>query len=82
MNASLLLAALLMGLAGSLHCTVMCGAASSAVAQRCGGATMSRGVIGFHVGRLIGYAAGGALAAASVGALGNWSQAVPALRPL
>ena len=82
MSASLLLAAMLMGLAGSLHCTLMCGAASSAVAQRCGGGAMSRALIGFHVGRLVGYAAGGALAAASVGALAGWSQAVPALRPL
>ena len=82
MNASLLLAALLMGLAGSLHCTLMCGAASSAVAQRCGGGAMSRTLVGLHVGRLLGYATGGAVAAASVSALGGWSQAVPALRPL
>ena len=82
MNPSLLLAAVLMGLAGSLHCTLMCGAASGAVAQRCGGGAMSRALIGFHVGRLVGYAAGGALAAASVTALAGWSQAVPALHPL
>ena len=82
MNPSLLLAAVLMGLAGSLHCTLMCGAASGAVAQRCGGGAVSRALIGFHIGRLVGYAAGGALAAASVTALAGWSQAVPALRPL
>jgi len=82
MTLSLLLAALLMGLAGSLHCTAMCGAACTAVAQRCGGAAMSRALVGFHLGRMAGYAAGGALAAASVGALGGWSQAVPALRPM
>jgi uncharacterized protein len=81
MTLSLLLAALLMGLAGSLHCTAMCGAACSAITQR-GGAGLSRAVLGFHLGRLASYAAGGALAAASVGALGAWSQAAPALRPL
>jgi len=82
MNLSLLLAALLMGLAGSVHCTAMCGAASTAVAQRCGGAAMPRALLGFHIGRLLSYAAGGAVAAASVGALAAWSQAAPALRPL
>lgn len=81
MNLSLLLAALLMGLAGSLHCTVMCGAACTAITQR-GGPNRSRAVVGFHLGRLASYAVGGAIAAAGVGALGAWSQAVPALRPL
>ncbi len=81
MNLSLLLAALLMGLAGSLHCTAMCGAACSAITQRSAPGS-SRALWGFHLGRLASYAAGGALAAASVGALGAWSQAVPALRPL
>lgn len=81
MNLSLLLAALLMGLAGSLHCTAMCGAACTAITQR-GGARPSRAVLGFHLGRVASYAAAGALAAASVAALGAWSQAAPALRPL
>ena len=81
MTGPLLLAALLMGLAGSLHCTAMCGAACSAITQR-GGVNLSRSALGFHLGRVASYAAGGALAAASVGALGAWSQAAPALRPL
>jgi len=81
MNLSLLLAALLMGLAGSLHCTAMCGAACTAITRR-GGPSLPRALWGFHLGRLASYAAGGALAAASVGALGAWSQAAPALRPL
>lgn len=81
MNLSLLLAALLMGLAGSLHCTAMCGAACTAITQR-GGPNLSRAVVGFHLGRVASYAVGGAIAAAGVGALGAWSQAVPALRPL
>lgn len=82
MIASLLLAALLMGAAGSLHCTAMCGAACAAVIQRSGPRVPSQALLGFHVGRLAGYAAGGALAAASVSALAGWSQAMPALRPL
>ncbi|MFL6663434.1 MAG: sulfite exporter TauE/SafE family protein, partial [Rhizobacter sp.] len=42
----------------------------------------ARNATGFHAGRLLGYMAGGAVAAASVAALGAWSQAAPALRPL
>ena len=77
MDLPLLLAALLMGAAGSLHCTAMCGAACSMVAQRHG----STALLGFHVGRVASYAVGGAVAAASVNALGTWGQALPALRP-
>jgi uncharacterized protein len=77
MDLPLLLAALLMGAAGSLHCTAMCGAACAAVAQRHG----SPALLGFHVGRVASYAVGGAIAAASVNALGTWGQALPALRP-
>ena len=61
MDASLVLAALLMGLAGAVHCTAMCGAACSALVQRCGGASLPHTTLGFHVGRLAGYAAGGAI---------------------
>jgi sulfite exporter TauE/SafE len=77
MDLPLMLAALLMGAAGSLHCTAMCGAACAGVAQRHG----SPALLGFHVGRVASYAAGGAVAAASVSALGTWGQALPALRP-
>ncbi len=77
MDAPLILAALAMGVAASPHCVVMCGAPCAALTQ--GGA---RSATGFHVGRVLGYAAGGALAASSVMALGAWGQAAPALRPL
>ena len=80
MTLSLALAALLMGLAGSLHCTAMCGATCTAITQG-GGTSPARALFGFHLGRLASYAAGGAVVAASVGALGAWSQAAPALRP-
>lgn len=55
----------------------MCGAPCAALTHGSG-----RSASGFHAGRLIGYAAGGALAAGSVSMLGAWSQAAPALRPV
>jgi hypothetical protein len=76
-NAALILAGLAMGVAASPHCVAMCGAPCAALTSGCG-----RQAAGFHLGRLLGYAAGGAVAASSVIALGTWSQAAPALRPL
>ena len=76
MNQALLVSALLMGLAGTPHCLAMCGAACAAIT---GG---GRGLWPFHLGRLLSYAAAGAVAAASVGALATLGQAVAALRPL
>jgi sulfite exporter TauE/SafE len=73
--------ALLMGVAGSVHCVAMCGASSAAVVRACGGRTVSTWT-GFHLGRLTGYALAGAMAAASVGVLGRLGQWSPALRPL
>jgi len=73
----LVLAGLALGIAATPHCAVMCGAPCAALTQGC---TRSSG--GFHLGRLIGYMAAGAVAASSVVALGVWSQAAPALRPL
>jgi uncharacterized protein len=77
MNTPLILAALALGVAASPHCVVMCGAPCAALTQG-----SARNATGFHVGRVLGYAAGGALAASSVSALGAWTQAAPALRPL
>jgi len=73
----LVLAGLALGVAATPHCALMCGAPCAALTQRCG-----RSASGFHLGRLIGYMAAGAVAASSVAALGVWSQAAPALRPL
>jgi sulfite exporter TauE/SafE len=73
----LILAGFAMGLAASPHCAVMCGAPCAALTSGC-----KSNAAGFHFGRLLGYMAGGALAASSVAALGAWSQAAPALRPL
>jgi sulfite exporter TauE/SafE len=73
----LVLAGLAMGVAASPHCAVMCGAPCAALTGGC-----ARPATGFHLGRLAGYMAGGAVAAGSVAALGAWSHAAPALRPL
>ncbi|HEY0855533.1 MAG TPA: sulfite exporter TauE/SafE family protein [Albitalea sp.] len=77
MDIPLVLAGLAMGVAASPHCAFMCGAPCAALTSGC-----KRSTTGFHLGRLFGYMAGGAVAAASVSALGAWSQAAPALRPL
>ncbi len=77
MQWSLILAGLALGLASTPHCAAMCGAPCAALTHGSG-----RSASGFHAGRVIGYAAGGALAAGSVSMLGAWSQAAPALRPL
>lgn len=70
-------AAFLLGLGGSAHCAAMCGAPCAALARGGRGA-----FAGFHVGRLVGYMAGGAFAAASVSALAVLRDAAPVVRPL
>ena len=67
MLASLVGAALLMGLAGSPHCVAMCGAGCAAI-----GSTPRRR-LAFQAGRVGGYAALGAAAAASAAAL-RWAS--------
>jgi len=73
----LVLAGLAMGVATAPHCTLMCGAPCASLTHGC-----ARSTTGFHLGRLLGYMAAGALAAASVAALGTWGERAPALRPL
>lgn len=77
MSASLVLAGFAMGVASSPHCALMCGAPCAAVT-----AGRRSASIGFHLGRVAGYAAAGAVVAGGVSALGAWSRAVPALQPL
>ncbi len=67
-----------MGLAGTPHCAAMCGAPCAALT----GGRSPASVIAFHLARVASYAAGGAIAAASMGALASLSQLSPALRPL
>ncbi|WP_377156435.1 sulfite exporter TauE/SafE family protein [Roseateles sp. UC29_93] len=69
--------ALVMGAAGSLHCAAMCVAPCAAVTGGRRG-----GMAAFHAGRLLGYAAAGAMVAASVGGLLRWEATSGALRPL
>lgn len=77
MDLPLILAGLAAGVAASPHCAAMCGAPCAAITRGC-----RRSAGGFHVGRLVGYMAGGAVAAGSVSALAAWSQTAPAVRPL
>jgi len=77
MDWPLVLAGLAAGAAATPHCAAMCGAPCAALTAGC-----TRNATGFHGGRLLGYMAAGAVAAASVSALAAWSQVAPALRPL
>jgi sulfite exporter TauE/SafE len=82
MSVALSVSALLMGLASAPHCVAMCGAACAGVARSCGGARPQRAMAALQIGRLLGYSAVGALAAASVSTLAAWTSGTPAMRPL
>ena len=81
MQSSLALTALLMGLAGGPHCVAMCGAACAGLAQA-SGEHRQRALWSFQLGRWLGYSLLGALAAASVQALGWLTVQSAALRPV
>lgn len=81
MQTSLAVTALLMGLAGGPHCIAMCGAACAGIAQAAG-PRGSRALWAFQSGRIIGYAALGAVAAASIQGVGWLSIQSAALRPV
>jgi len=70
-----------MGLAGGPHCVAMCGAACAGLGQAAG-AARGRALLAFQGGRIVGYAALGALAAASMQGLGWLTVQSVALRPL
>lgn len=78
MDLALLITAVLMGLAGTPHCAAMCGAACVAA----GGGARGWPMAGFHIGRLLGYAAVGAVAAGSVQLLAQFGQWTPLVRLL
>ena len=82
MNAALATTALLMGLAGAPHCAAMCGPASAALLRGCRAATPRATPLSFHLARVLGYAAAGAVAASSVGLLAQLGRSAPVLRPL
>lgn len=73
MDAALIVSASLMGLAGMPHCAAMC----SAPCALAGGERPAR----LLVGRVLGYAAGGAVAAVSAQALARASQQAALLQP-
>ena len=75
MLSSLLATAFVMGLAGIPHCTAMCGAACAAA--------FPRGLSPWALlGRALGYAGLGMVAAAAAGLVSQWGQHVAMLKPL
>lgn len=75
MLSGLILTAFLMGLGGVPHCAAMCGAACAAA--------LPRGVpLASLLGRCLGYAALGAVAAASAGLVAQWGRQVTFVQPL
>lgn len=74
------LSAGLMGLAGAPHCAAMCAAPCAAALRGCGRPAVAHPT--FQAGRLLGYAAAGAVVASAVGALPRWAAWTPALQPL
>lgn len=81
MQSSLAVTALLMGLAGGPHCIAMCGAACVGIGQAAG-AHKNSAMWRFQAGRVLGYSALGALAAASMQGLGWLTVQSAALRPV
>ena len=83
MEASLIVTALLMGLAGGPHCIAMCGAACAGIGVTAGDrpAQQNRAMGLFQVGRVLGYAGLGGLAAATMQGLGWLTVQSAALRP-
>jgi sulfite exporter TauE/SafE len=70
-----------MGLVGGPHCVAMCGAACAGLGQAAG-PRKNQAILLFQGGRIMGYAALGALAAASMQGLGWLTVQSAALRPL
>lgn len=81
MEFSLALTALFMGLAGGPHCIAMCGAACAGIGQAAG-PHKNTALLTFQLGRVIGYALLGGLAAASMQGLGWLTVQSAALRPV
>jgi len=82
MNAALIAAAALMGLAGAPHCTAMCSAACGLAVRSCAPSRPGTGAAALLAGRLLGYSAAGAAAAWLVSSLGQLSASAPPLRLL
>ncbi len=81
MQTSLAVTALVMGLAGGPHCIAMCGAACAGIGQAAAPRS-TQAISMFQLGRLAGYSALGALAAATMQGLGWLTIQSAALRPV
>lgn len=82
MDWALVIAAALVGLAGTPHCAAMCAAPCAAACQPGGQGDAGARWLAFQAGRCLSYSAAGAIAAASVAGLGAWAQFSAVLRPL
>jgi len=82
MSGSLIAAGLLMGLASSPHCALMCGAPCAAIARSCGGPRSGHALIGWHAGRAAAYIGAGAVAATAVGLIARGAAGSAFVRPL
>jgi sulfite exporter TauE/SafE len=81
MQSSLAITALMMGVLGGPHCVAMCGAACAGLGQAAGERRV-QALMAFQLGRLGGYSLLGAVAAASVQALGWLTTQSAAIRPV
>lgn len=81
MQITLVSTAFLMGLVGGPHCIAMCGAACAGIGQAAGH-HKNLALWTFQLGRILGYAALGALAAGSMQGLGWLTVRSAALRPV
>lgn len=81
MQSSLALTALVMGLVGGPHCVAMCGAACAGIGHAAG-TRQGAALLLFQLGRVLGYALMGGLAAASMQGLGWLTVYSAALRPV
>jgi len=82
MSASLIAAGLLMGLASSPHCALMCGAPCAAIARGCGGDRSGTALLAWHAGRFAAYTLAGAVAASAVGLVASAAAGSAIVRPL
>jgi uncharacterized protein len=87
MQSSLAITGLLMGLAGGPHCLAMCGSACTGLANINKSSSIKKNsnfgtLLRFQIGRLLGYSALGASAAASMQGLGWLSIHTASLRPV
>ena len=83
MNGSLIAAGLLMGLASSPHCALMCSAPCAAIARSCAaGASSTRALLAWHGGRALAYTLAGSIAASAVALVAGWAAGSAIVRPL